>query len=532
MGLFDRFKKKQEQPPAPAPVQRNSGKRTGQTKVADKDTEELMEAFDYAVDAMYRAIEAKDGGPPLPPLPLKERPRKDMPIRFMDLPAVDSQGRITKEFLENPPEAEDTQWGMVDRSWSPETEADRFYDSFPTDPEELEKMCKKGMVRVGKWINVHYSENDDVSTVNAMYGLAIHLLTGIETTCRANLPLVGRINGDLKIEFWSVNDETIRKKNNNDVNPFISKEINWLARVYNDGEEIKKELEGFEDGVFRAMISNFVDTHYTQMKRIFDRFSGYGQRIQRIKETNILYYGLPAIVIDGKDPKPPIDVYFKDKLEDYEVAYNNHLMFTRMSDWDKTDGPLEGANVYKKENYDFENSEGTVFLPRLCGNLGLCYLTAYAVRNMKSYFNFNEPRYKETMNRLHSDIKNYLSFKNISPSDENGAKYHALVEKMTASAKGRSEILFNTIIIHTNIASLLGRAVAPNLIRIARKHATEAQIRHGLNDAITRRAFGLGTDLFVIYTQQANYFVPWSQKNSQLLDDSSNGRDGGSSPGQ
>ena len=526
MGLFDRFKKKQEQPPAPAPVQRNSGKRTGQTKVADKDTEELMEAFDYAVDAMYRAIEAKDGGPPLPPLPLTEQPAQDTPIRFMDLPAIDNQGNITREFLENPPEAGDSGWGAVDRSWSPETEADRYYDSFPTDLEELEEFCRSGMEMVGTWVNTQYKEDDDVSTANTMYGTAIHLLTATRIMCGKNLPLVSRIKGDTKMEFWSVNDEIVRRRKNH-VDPSISKEINWLARVYTDGEEIKKELEGFEDGVFRAMVSNFVDTHYAQMKKIFDRFSGYDQRLERIKETNILYYGLPEIVIEHKDPERPADVYFKDKLEDYKSVYNSHLMFTRMSDWDKKDGPLEGADFYKRENYDFEKR--VVFLPRLCGNLGLCYLTAYAVRNMKSFFNFNEPKYKDGMNRLYSDIKNYLSFKNISPSDEAGAKYHALVEKMAALAKDRSETLFDTIIKHTSIADFLGRAVAPNLIRIARKYAAEAQIKRCLNDAITRRAFGLGTDLFVIYTQQANYFVPWSKRSNQILEDAENGN---GSPGQ
>lgn len=531
MGLFDRFKKKQEQPPTTS-VSRNSVEdMIGRAAVPtpDKNLDATIEAFDYAVDAMYRAIEGKDGGPPLPPLPLTEQSAQDAPFRFMDLPAVDNHGRITKEFLDYPPEAEDTKWGTVDQSWAPETEADRYYDSFPTEPEELKEFCKSGTTMVGKWMNAQFPEIDDVSMANTMYGLAINLITATESFCRKHLPLANCINSDPEMEFWSVNDETVRAKKGDSFNPAVSREGNWLARVYTDGEEIKKELEMFEDGVFRAMVSNFVDTHYAQMKKIFDRFSGYAQRVERIKETNILYYGVPQIIVDQEDPKKQANVTFEDKLEDYESAYDRHLMFIKLADRTKPDKPVSGADVYKKENYDFEKR--TVFLPRLCGNLGLCYLTAYAVRNMKSFFNFNEPKYKDGMNRLCADIRNYLSFKNISPSDEAGAKYHALVEKMATLAKDRSEVLFDTIITHTDIVGLLGRTVAPNLIRIARKYAAEAQIRHGLNDAITRRAFGLGVDLQIINTQQANYFVPWSKKSSQLLDDSSNAQDSQSVPG-
>ena len=56
MGLFDRFKKKQEQP-APAPVQRNSGATvTGQTKVADRGKEAGLAAGSSMFDDLNRKV--------------------------------------------------------------------------------------------------------------------------------------------------------------------------------------------------------------------------------------------------------------------------------------------------------------------------------------------------------------------------------------------------------------------------------------------------------------------------------------------
>ena len=532
MGLFDRFKKKQEQPPAPAPVQRNSGKRTGQTKVADKDTEELMEAFDYAVDAMYRAIEAKDGGPPLPPLPLKKQPAEKQ-WRLMDLPAVDSQGKMIqeiREIIDKKSREAGGIWGGVDQSWSPETEADRFYDSFPSNQKELEELCVAGINDIDektcKKVKIPQLKDDVslASLANTMYGLAIHTITSTDIHCKTRLPLCNTVNGDPDGRLWSINDDGLIKPGN----PEISTDINWLANIHADRASFENELEVLEDTAFQAMVAGLLDAHYAQIKKIFDRFSGYAQRIERIKETNIICYGLPALAppAEGKQ-------FFRNKLEDYDTIMGSHFTFAKIADrfYDQhpelTDrnGRLFEMNTYLEENYDFDKP--SVYLPRLYGYLALAYLTDYAIKNMKSYYNFNKPKYDESIKRCHADIMNYLSFRGYSASDESGTKYHTLLEKIIRTLNERSKTLFDTIITHTWSVGDIKNNIAPVLVAIARRLAPEVQIRRGLNDAITRRM--ASQDLQVINTQQANYFVPWSKRSNQILEDAENGN---GSPGQ
>ncbi len=516
MGLFDLFKKKQAQPQPNAA--RSTGSAVGNNP-SRQDTGEVVEAFDYAVDAMYRALDVSCGGTPLPPSALKHQFSSHN--RIMDLPAIDAAGRMVQEIRGIIEEGSPAIWGGFDYNWSPETNADRFYDSFPADLKELERLCQAGIDGIDNAMNKSVKMprlEDDVSLANTMYGFSIHIITQADLKCREKLPLSGCINGDPDGLLWSINDEAIRTRDNIG-NPEISKQVNWLANINNDQGFLKKESESLDDGVFKSMIANLLDTHYGQIKKIFDRFSGYAQRVERVKETNVINYGLPDLARDDSTGQR----VFANKLEEYIDALESHLVFGKIIDGvinsrnqlGNKGKPLYGADAYLRENYDFHKP--SVHLPRVYGYLALSYLTDYAVRNMKSFYNFNKPKYEETIKGLHGDIMNYLSFKGYNAANETGMRYHALIEKMMKTINKRSETLFDAIIDHTSATGYIRDAVAPSLMIIARRHSSETQIRRGLNDAITRRM--ASRDTAVIRTQQANYFVPWSQKSAHLLED-------------
>jgi len=507
MGLFDIFKKKQDEeivrrPVSPGPQNRRPAAPSRELSEEQKQMREVLgQAFDMATDGLIERMETGNWSlnttpPPVEPL---------LEDRFADMPFVDGNRKL-RGTIRKALDIGEKLWGTYVPDWDAIPAVDRYYSSFPQDLEELrEEACV--------FANNPKTETDESLYAKSAQAGLVYNGDNIDVQMRKMLPMRSSVTWDPKGKIWCLNSDGIFKKDA----PVVNEEINWCANVRADIAEFKKELEDIEDGVLRSMLSSFLDEHNHLMTRVFTRFSGCGQRIQKMREGFVIMNGV------GKSEGG----ICSHELEDFALVRNDLLHFTNlMAEAELNKVSLEESKrAYLSENRDFSRPD--VDMRRVAAGLSVCYCMGYALDNLRAYHNFAWPVVQQKRSRVADDISNYMSFRNYKPDDPAGMKYMDLVKRIKEAIVDRADQLQGAMAHYIKENTRLKEAVENGLMYVARRHESEEQIKWRLTDALWRRLDS--TDVMPIRTPDMRFFTPWAANPGELLELTGTS---GSTPGQ
>jgi len=512
MGLFDIFKKKQEEeiirrPVSPAPQTRRAAAPPGTRGLSEEKKqmrEELERTFDVATDALIERMETGNWSlngthPPVDPL---------LEDRFADMPFIDGNRRLRDE-LRKALDITERIWGAYVPGWDAIPAVDRYYSSFPQDLKELKN--KTYVFHIGDVGNE--TENDDGLFAKETQSALMYNGENIEKQIQKMLPMRSCITWDPEGRIWCFNSDGIFKRDE----PEVNEEFNWCANIRADIAEFRKELDGMEDGALRSMLSSFLDEQCHLITRVFTRFSACGQRIQKMREGYVIMNGLARTR----------EATAFHELEDFATVREELLPFTSLmaeAEAEKVSWK-DSETTYLRENRDFGRPE--VNIRRVTAGLSVCYCIGYAMDNLRAYSNFAWPVIHQKRTRFADDISNYMSFRNYRPDDPVGMKYADLAGRIKKAMADRADQLEQAMVHYIKENTFLKEAIESNFMYVARKHESEEQIKWWLTDALWRRLDY--NDAMPIRTPDMRFFAPWSVNPGELLELEGTS---GSAPGQ
>lgn len=489
---------RQETPPVAReePRRRFAPPSTSTPEERERIKEIVSKSLDEFSDAVGEMIETGDwrvGG---------KVPAAASVYRFRNVPFADEKGDLLRERVESLGIAEKT-WGGYDRSWNARDAANRYYEIFPRDINEV----KKYITTLAGEITA--DTGDDALYVKALQYALAYNTNNVDREVSELLPAPSSLQGDAEGIMWHLNSDGFGPKK---AMPMIDNEVNWLATLRESAAGIKKDLEGIDDGVLRTMLSNYLDEQNDLMTRMYMRFSGCGQRVQRMREAFVMWYGVPK----------PENGLPGHELQDYAYVREHLLHYSRV--WycarknAKGEEHARDAEVdkeYHADNDDFAST--SLSMRRVYAILSMCCCMKYALDNLVAYHNFAFPIIKGSMDRHITDVKNYLSFRGYTDDADPGKKYHEVFEKVKAHTFNRHKELTQAMVHYLKGNRNITDSIAYSAMYIARTHEPdENRIRWGLSDALWRRMDPC--ESIPITTSEFRYFVPWSVKPGELLE--------------
>jgi len=504
MGFFSRLlgSKKDEDEAIRPPVRQEAARvtrggppRSAPSSISSPEERKRIEqivsqSLDDFSDAVGEMIETGNWGVGKVP---SKTPATGYYTRFRDTPFTDEKGNLRPEIAKGLAVAEKP-WGGYDPAWNAVDAANRYYESFPQDIGEKEFTVDSG---------------DDAMYVKELQATLAYNTDNVDREVSKLLPKGPKnIKGDDEGIMWYINSDGFGSATSV---PWIDDTVNWLATVRNSAAGIKKDLEGIEDGVLRTMLLNYLDEQNDLVTRMYMRFSGCGQRVQRMREAFVMWNGVP------KSENGTLC----HELEDYKVVRQSLLHYGRM--WyhglftAKGEEHARDADVdreYYAENDDFAGT--SLSMRRVYAILSMCCCMKYALDNLRAYSAFAYPVVRDSMDRHLADINNYLSFRGYTDDGDPGKKYHEIFQKVKTHTFDRLNELGGAMLHYLKENGKIASGAARSAMHVARAHESESQIRWGLTDALWRR-MDLHEKL-AISTPEFRYFVPWSAKPGELLE--------------